>query len=85
MRNLMCTVSRKNATLINFAQSRTQSLILIFCATSQNFKIHVIPNLLAHGKSYEHGFMKKCDDHKLCAKSHTKSHFDQFFAHHLRI
>ncbi|RWW39696.1 hypothetical protein BHE74_00054946 [Ensete ventricosum] len=26
---------------------------------SQKFKILVIPDVLAHGKSYEHGFMKK--------------------------
>ncbi|RWV86092.1 hypothetical protein GW17_00052048, partial [Ensete ventricosum] len=31
----------------------------VFCAPSQNFKILVIPNALAHGKSYEHGFAKK--------------------------
>ncbi|RRT44592.1 hypothetical protein B296_00044255, partial [Ensete ventricosum] len=42
----------------------------IFCATFQKFKILVILNvLLAHGKSYEHGLMKKYDGHKLCAKS----------------
>ncbi|RZR91924.1 hypothetical protein BHM03_00020118 [Ensete ventricosum] len=31
----------------------------IFRTPSQNFKILVIPNILAHGKSYEHGFAKK--------------------------
>ncbi|RRT45233.1 hypothetical protein B296_00037102, partial [Ensete ventricosum] len=41
----------------------------IFHAPSLNVKILVIPNVLAHGKSYEHDFMKKCDGHKLCAKS----------------
>ncbi|RRT62212.1 hypothetical protein B296_00010220, partial [Ensete ventricosum] len=56
----------------------------IFLAPSQKFKILVIPNVLAHGKSYEYGFMKKCDGHKLCAKSCAKSSFDQFFVHHLR-
>ncbi|RWW13490.1 hypothetical protein GW17_00022787, partial [Ensete ventricosum] len=30
-----------------------------------------------HGKSYEHGFVKKHDSNKLCAKSS----FDQFFVH----
>ncbi|RWW56490.1 hypothetical protein BHE74_00036784, partial [Ensete ventricosum] len=49
-------------------------------APSRKFKILAIPKLLAHGKSYEQGFMKKCDDQKLCAKSS----FDRFFVHHLR-
>ncbi|RWW37856.1 hypothetical protein BHE74_00056965 [Ensete ventricosum] len=53
----------------------------IFRAPSQNFKILAIPNVLAHGKSYEHGLMKNYDGHKLCAKSR----FDQFFMHHLVI
>ncbi|RRT68092.1 hypothetical protein B296_00024582 [Ensete ventricosum] len=29
-----------------------------FRAPSRNFKILAIPNVLAHGKSYEHGFVK---------------------------
>ncbi|RRT35681.1 hypothetical protein B296_00038008 [Ensete ventricosum] len=41
----------------------------VFLAPSRKFKILAIPNVLAHGKSYEYGFMKKYDDHKLCAKS----------------
>ncbi|RRT31593.1 hypothetical protein B296_00057720, partial [Ensete ventricosum] len=57
----------------------------IFCASSQNFKILVIPNVLAHGKSYEHDFMKKLDGHKLCAKSQAKSNFYLYFMHHLKI
>ncbi|RWW61072.1 hypothetical protein BHE74_00031889 [Ensete ventricosum] len=44
-----------------------------------------IPNVLAHGKSYEHGFTKKGDGYKLCTKSGTKSSFDWFFVHRLRI
>ncbi|RRT44595.1 hypothetical protein B296_00044259 [Ensete ventricosum] len=44
---------------------------------SQKFKILVIPNVLAHGKSYEHGFMKKRDYQKLCAKSRM-NHFNFF-------
>ncbi|RZR93503.1 hypothetical protein BHM03_00022023 [Ensete ventricosum] len=112
------TVSRKNVTVINFAQSHAQSRVTIdfsctvsefqnigqsqhispwevlrawfhekrdghklyvmsrrvefrsiFRASSQNFKILTIPNVLAHGKSYDHGFAKKCDGHKFCAKS----------------
>ncbi|RRT45874.1 hypothetical protein B296_00009914, partial [Ensete ventricosum] len=51
----------------------------IFGASSRNFKILYIPNGLAHGKSYEHGLVKKCDGHKLC----TKSRFDRFFMHRL--
>ncbi|RRT31505.1 hypothetical protein B296_00057463, partial [Ensete ventricosum] len=33
----------------------------IFCAPYRNFKILAIPNVLAHGKSYDHTFTKKCD------------------------
>ncbi|RWW48316.1 hypothetical protein BHE74_00045625, partial [Ensete ventricosum] len=50
----------------------------IFRAPSQKFKILAIPNVLTHGKSYEHDFIKKHDDHKLCAKN-----FDRFFVHRL--
>ncbi|RRT32386.1 hypothetical protein B296_00058780, partial [Ensete ventricosum] len=57
----------------------------IFRAPSQNFKILAIPNVLAHGKSYKHDFMKKHDSHKLCAKSRAKTSFDRFFTHHIRI
>ncbi|RWW35242.1 hypothetical protein BHE74_00059847, partial [Ensete ventricosum] len=52
----------------------------IFRAPSQKFKILAIPNVLAPGKLYEHGFMKKRDGHKLCAKSS----FDRFFVHRLQ-
>ncbi|RWV83429.1 hypothetical protein GW17_00054971 [Ensete ventricosum] len=48
-----------------------------FRAPSWKFKIWAIPNVLAHGKSYEHGFTKKRDGHKL----YTKSSFDRFFVH----
>ncbi|RRT43789.1 hypothetical protein B296_00045349, partial [Ensete ventricosum] len=58
---------------------------LIFHAPSQNFKILDIPSVLAHGKSYEHDFMKRHDGHKHCAKSHAKASFYRFFAHRLRI
>ncbi|RRT49666.1 hypothetical protein B296_00024140 [Ensete ventricosum] len=47
---------------------------LIFRALSQKFKILDIPNVLAHRKSYDHSFVKKYDDHRLCAKSR----FDRF-------
>ncbi|RWW41584.1 hypothetical protein BHE74_00052926, partial [Ensete ventricosum] len=57
----------------------------VFCTLYQNFKIIDIPNVLAHKKSYEHGFAKKYDSHILYAQSRTKSSFDRFLAHHLRI
>ncbi|RRT45176.1 hypothetical protein B296_00055306, partial [Ensete ventricosum] len=58
----------KNVIVINFVQNEFRS---VFCAPSRKFKILVIPNILAHGKSYEHSFTKKCDGHKLCVKSHA--------------
>ncbi|RZS25214.1 hypothetical protein BHM03_00058387 [Ensete ventricosum] len=51
----------------------------IFCAPSRKLKILATPKVLVHGKSYEHGFVKKYDGHKLCAKSRTKSCLNQFF------
>ncbi|RZS07031.1 hypothetical protein BHM03_00037791, partial [Ensete ventricosum] len=57
---------------------------LVFPAPSQKFKILAFPSVLAHEKSYELGFVKKHDDHKLCTKSHGKSSFDRFFVHRLR-
>ncbi|RRT31339.1 hypothetical protein B296_00056940, partial [Ensete ventricosum] len=41
----------------------------VFRAPSRKFKILANPNVLAHGKSYEHGFMRKYDGHKHYAKS----------------
>ncbi|RWW45740.1 hypothetical protein BHE74_00048392 [Ensete ventricosum] len=54
-----------------------------FCAPSRKFKILANPNILAHGKSYEQGFMKKCYGHKLWVKSRAESSFDRFFMHRL--
>ncbi|RRT60669.1 hypothetical protein B296_00032660 [Ensete ventricosum] len=72
--------------VINFRKVTCKvSFRSIFRAPSQNFKILVIPNVLAHGKSYKHGFLKKYDGHKLHTKSREKSHFDRFFVHRLRI
>ncbi|RWV76938.1 hypothetical protein GW17_00062309 [Ensete ventricosum] len=72
--------------VINFTQSSAQSRVsIIFRAPSRDFKILSIPNVLDHGKSYEHDFMKKRYGHKLCSKSRTESSFDRFFVHHLRI
>ncbi|RWW60259.1 hypothetical protein BHE74_00032759, partial [Ensete ventricosum] len=55
----------------------------ILRAPSLKFRILDIPNVLAHGKSYEHDFAKKHDGHKLCAKSRAESSFNWFFVHHL--
>ncbi|RWV80696.1 hypothetical protein GW17_00057988 [Ensete ventricosum] len=53
-------------------------------APSRKFKILAIPNVLAHWKSYEHGFTKKLDGHKLCSKSSRKLSFDWYFMPRLR-
>ncbi|RRT31218.1 hypothetical protein B296_00053400 [Ensete ventricosum] len=67
-------------TVINFARTlRRVEFRSIFCALSRKFKILAIHDVLAHGKSYEHGFKKKCDGQKLCAGSR----FDRFFMHRL--
>ncbi|RRT34479.1 hypothetical protein B296_00058226, partial [Ensete ventricosum] len=52
-----------------------------YYAPSRNFKILAIPNVLAHGKSYKHGFVKKRDAHKL----YEMTSFDRVFTHRLRI
>ncbi|RWV92865.1 hypothetical protein GW17_00044719 [Ensete ventricosum] len=67
----------KNVIVIDFTQVKVRS---IFHAPCQKFKILVIPNVLALGKSYEHSFMKKYDGYKLCAKLC----FNRFFMHCLR-
>ncbi|RZS24151.1 hypothetical protein BHM03_00057179 [Ensete ventricosum] len=73
-------LSQKNTTVINFARSRARvEFRSVFRAPSQKFKILAIHDVLAHSKSYEHGFMKKRDGHKLCAESS----FDRFFMHPL--
>ncbi|RRT70006.1 hypothetical protein B296_00026259, partial [Ensete ventricosum] len=64
-----------------FARSRTRvEFRSVFRAPSRKFKILAINDVLAHGKSYELGFTRKRDGHKLCAESS----FDQFFVHRLR-
>ncbi|RZS12124.1 hypothetical protein BHM03_00043518 [Ensete ventricosum] len=55
-----------------------------FVHQSQKFKILAIPDVLAHEKSYEHGFMKRHDGHKHCAKLHSEWSFERFFMHRLR-
>ncbi|RZS11305.1 hypothetical protein BHM03_00042623 [Ensete ventricosum] len=49
----------------------------VFHAPSQKFKILAIPDVLAHWKSYEYGFVKKLDGHKLCPKSRADLSFDR--------
>ncbi|RWW31135.1 hypothetical protein GW17_00004250, partial [Ensete ventricosum] len=56
--------SLKTVTVINFVQINFRS---IFRALSQKFKILAIPDVLGRRKSYDHGFMKKRDGHKLYA------------------
>ncbi|RRT32810.1 hypothetical protein B296_00055995, partial [Ensete ventricosum] len=53
----------------------------VFRAPSQKFKILAIPDKLAHWKSYEHGFTKKYDGHKLTTKSCVESSFNRFSVH----
>ncbi|RRT36233.1 hypothetical protein B296_00052887, partial [Ensete ventricosum] len=55
----------------------------VFRAPSRKFKILAIPDVLAHGKSYEHGFSKKRNSHKLWVMSLVESSFDRFFVYHL--
>ncbi|RRT39607.1 hypothetical protein B296_00034425 [Ensete ventricosum] len=77
-------VSRKNTMVINFQEAASRvKFRSIFCAPTQKFKILANHNVLAHGKSYEHGFAKKHDGHKLCTKSHAESSFNRFFVHRL--
>ncbi|RWV98437.1 hypothetical protein GW17_00038711 [Ensete ventricosum] len=51
----------KNGIVINLAQS-------LVSASSQNFKILDIPNILARGKLYGHGFAKKRDGHNFAQR-----------------
>ncbi|RRT31230.1 hypothetical protein B296_00056040, partial [Ensete ventricosum] len=55
----------------------------VFRAPSRKLKKLANPNVLALGKSYEHGFMKKCDGHKHYAKSRLESSFDWFYVYRL--
>ncbi|RWW62110.1 hypothetical protein BHE74_00030789 [Ensete ventricosum] len=64
---------RRSQTLLKF------EFRLVFPASSRKFKILAFPNVLAHGKSYEFGFAKKYDGHKLC----EWLSFDRFFVHRL--
>ncbi|RRT33534.1 hypothetical protein B296_00035087, partial [Ensete ventricosum] len=59
----------------------SQKFKIVFRAPPRKLKIRIIPDVLAHGKSYELGFMKKRNGHKFCAKSHAELSFDLFFVH----
>ncbi|RWV82730.1 hypothetical protein GW17_00055747 [Ensete ventricosum] len=77
-------VSQKNAMVIYFPRiARRVEFRSYFCVPSQKFKIVAFPDVLAHGKSYEHGFTKKYDGHKLCVKLRADSSFYRFFVHRL--
>ncbi|RRT38801.1 hypothetical protein B296_00028612 [Ensete ventricosum] len=80
----MSTVSQKNSRGIYFARiTRRVEFRLVFRAPSQKFKILAIPDILADKKSYQLGFSKKCNGHKLCGKLRAESSFDRFFVHRL--
>ncbi|RWW55919.1 hypothetical protein BHE74_00037402 [Ensete ventricosum] len=77
-------VLQKNATVIYFARiARRVEFRSVFSAPSEKFKILAIPDILAHGKLYEHSSAKKHYGHKHCAKPHSESSFDRFFVNHL--
>ncbi|RZS27208.1 hypothetical protein BHM03_00060645 [Ensete ventricosum] len=56
--------------------------ILAHESNFDRFFVH-LPDILDHGKSYEHGFAKKRDSHKLCTKSRVVTNFNRFFVHRL--
>ncbi|RWV91685.1 hypothetical protein BHE74_00035723 [Ensete ventricosum] len=78
----MCTVSRKNATVINFAQSHAQSLVLIsFSCYVSEFPNTTHSQRISPWEVIRARFRDKCNNHKLCAKLR----FDRFFGHRLGI
>ncbi|RZR93505.1 hypothetical protein BHM03_00022028 [Ensete ventricosum] len=58
---------------------------ICFSCTISEFQNPDHSQRISHGRSYERDFTKKCNGHKLCAKSRVESTFDRFFMHHLRI
>ncbi|RRT68289.1 hypothetical protein B296_00034306 [Ensete ventricosum] len=78
----MCTVSRKNATVINIAQSHAQSLVLIsFSCYVSEFPNTTHSQRISPWEVIRARFRDKCNNHKLCAKLR----FDRFFGHRLGI
>ncbi|RWV77055.1 hypothetical protein GW17_00062172, partial [Ensete ventricosum] len=76
-----CTVSEIQNTAIPDVLAHVALRVLfrsVFCAPSRKFKIQAIPDVLAYGESYEHGFTKKLDGHILCANHAQKLSFDRF-------
>ncbi|RRT43791.1 hypothetical protein B296_00045341 [Ensete ventricosum] len=70
-------------TVKNFTHSCAQSQVSVdFLCTISEFQNTSHSQRISHGKSYEYGFMKKCDSNKLCRKSRVKSSFVRFFVHH---
>ncbi|RWV76880.1 hypothetical protein GW17_00062382 [Ensete ventricosum] len=61
-------VLQKNTTNINIARSR---LSIDFSCNVSKIQNTSHSHVLAHGKSYEHGFTKKHDCHQVCTKSHV--------------
>ncbi|RZS09688.1 hypothetical protein BHM03_00040789 [Ensete ventricosum] len=85
MGNRTNTVSRKRQRSKTLREvARVVEFRSIFRAPSQKFKLLAIPDVLAHEKSYKHGFVNKCDGNKLCMKSHAESSFDRVFLHRFR-
>ncbi|RRT32346.1 hypothetical protein B296_00056672 [Ensete ventricosum] len=69
-------ISQKNSTVIYLREVvRRVKFRSVFRVPSWKFKILAIPDVLAHGKSYEHGFTKKRVGHQLCAKVELRSVF----------
>ncbi|RRT31454.1 hypothetical protein B296_00056620 [Ensete ventricosum] len=60
-----CTVSKIQNTGQSQSISPRVEFQSGFRALSWKFKILAIPDILDHGKSYEYGFTKKCNGHKL--------------------
>ncbi|RWW61871.1 hypothetical protein BHE74_00031042 [Ensete ventricosum] len=80
MGSLTSMVSRKYPTITNFVQSRVSIYFSCTISEIQNSS----HSQCIHGKSYEHGFTKKDDCDKHCAKSHAKSSFNWFLVLRLR-
>ncbi|RZS09286.1 hypothetical protein BHM03_00040355 [Ensete ventricosum] len=76
----MSMVSRKNAMVIDIAQSRVSIGFLCTIFENQNTGHY---RLISPWKSYKHDFEKKYDGHKHCAKLRAESSFDRFFIHRL--
>ncbi|RRT31831.1 hypothetical protein B296_00051506 [Ensete ventricosum] len=85
MESRTSTISQKDSKVIYIARiTRKVEFRSVFRASSQKFKILSIPDVLAHGKTYEHGLVKKRDGHKLCAKSRVDSSCNRFFVHRVK-